>query len=84
MKTELLGIILMFGLSVLLAIPLGRYIGKVFNYEKTWLDRFFNPLDQVIYRLAGIRPQNRKKSETQPYRALPHNAVWVVNSIGLR
>jgi potassium-transporting ATPase potassium-binding subunit len=35
MNTEILGIVLMYGLVVVLALPLGRYIGRVFNYETT-------------------------------------------------
>jgi len=45
MNTEIPGIILMYVLMVALAIPLGRYIGKVFSKEKTWLDPVFDPLD---------------------------------------
>lgn len=34
MNTEITGIVLMYALVVLLAIPLGRYIGKIFTKEK--------------------------------------------------
>jgi K+-transporting ATPase ATPase A chain len=43
MTTEILGVIAMYLLTVLLAIPLGRYIGKVFSGEKTWLDPVMGP-----------------------------------------
>ena len=56
MNTEILGVILMYGLVVAMAIPIGRYIGKVFNYENTWPDRIFNPLDKLFYKLSGIDP----------------------------
>lgn len=49
MNSEILGVLLMYGMVVALAIPLGRYIGKVFNYESTWLDKLFNPLDQLFF-----------------------------------
>jgi hypothetical protein len=48
MNTEILGVILMYATVLALAIPLGRYIGKVFNYENTWLDKIFNPLDKLF------------------------------------
>ena len=57
MNTEILGIILMYGLTVALAIPLGKYIGKVYQGEKTWLDRLFNPVDKTFFRLGGIDPK---------------------------
>ena len=51
MNSELLGIIVMYGLVILLAIPLGRYIGKIFNYETTWLDKIFNPIDKIFFKI---------------------------------
>ena len=56
MNTEILGVILMYVLLVAMAIPLGRYIGKIFNYEKTGLDKIFNPLDNLFFKLSGIDP----------------------------
>ncbi len=54
MNTEILGIILMYALVLLFAIPFGAYIGKVFNNDKTSLDRIFNPLDNLFFRWSGI------------------------------
>ncbi|MFX5680434.1 potassium-transporting ATPase subunit KdpA, partial [Acinetobacter baumannii] len=54
MNTEILGVILMYAIVVVLAIPLGRYIGKVFINEKTWLDKILNPVDKLFYKLSGI------------------------------
>jgi K+-transporting ATPase ATPase A chain len=52
MTTEILGVIFMFALTVALAIPLGRYIGKVYEGRKTWLDGIGNPLDRLFLNLA--------------------------------
>ena len=68
MTTELLGITLIYLLSVLLAWPLGRYIARVFAGERTWSD-FFAPLENLIYRLAGINPLE-KMDWKQNLRAL--------------
>ena len=51
---EIFGILFMFLATVALAIPLGRYMGKVFGNEKTWLDFLFNPIDKLFYKLSGI------------------------------
>lgn len=56
MNTEILGIIVMFVVSVLLAIPLGKYIAKVYAGEKTLLDPIFNPLERIFYKVSGINP----------------------------
>jgi len=36
MNTEILGIVAMFLITLLLAIPLGKYIAKVYSNEKTF------------------------------------------------
>jgi K+-transporting ATPase ATPase A chain len=45
---------------VLLAIayPLGLYMAKVFAGEKTWLTPVLAPVERVVYRAAGIDPNN--------------------------
>lgn len=53
MNSEILGVVVLFILTVILAIPLGRYCVKVFKNEKTWLD-FLAPLENVIFRICGI------------------------------
>ncbi|MGL5381717.1 potassium-transporting ATPase subunit KdpA [Clostridium sp.] len=41
-------------LLVLLAIPLGRYIGKVMNGEKVFLSKLLTPVENIIYKLLGV------------------------------
>lgn len=81
MNTELLGIIVMYGLVMLLAIPLGRYIGKIFNYESTWLDKIFNPIDKLFYKIGGINPAKEMNWKQHSVALLTINAVWFVISM---
>ncbi|HWA35602.1 MAG TPA: potassium-transporting ATPase subunit KdpA [Cyclobacteriaceae bacterium] len=53
MNTEILGVIAIFLVTVILAIPFGRYCSKIFKAEKTWSDFMF-PIERLIYRLSGI------------------------------
>ena len=48
MTGEILGVIIMFLLTVALAYPLGMYIAKVYNGDKTITD-FMNPLERFIF-----------------------------------
>jgi len=41
---------------ILLALPLGRYMAKVFTFEKTIFDPVFRPIEKLIYRLSGLNP----------------------------
>jgi K+-transporting ATPase ATPase A chain len=46
-----------FGVVVLLfAYPLGLYMARVFSGERTWLTPVLAPVERVVYRLAGIDP----------------------------
>ncbi len=81
MNTEILGVILMYVAVVALAIPLGRYIGKVFNYENTWLDKVFNPLDQLFFKLSGIDPTQQMNWKQHLVALLTINLLWFVLSM---
>ena len=78
MNSEILGVILMFLLVLALAIPLGRYIGKVFNNEKTGLDGLLNPLDKIIFKISGIDPSKEMGWKQHLSSLLLLNAVWFV------
>jgi K+-transporting ATPase ATPase A chain len=53
--------IVLFGLFIavvlLLAWPLSKYMAKVFTGKKTFLDPVLQPLERLLYRLAGINPR---------------------------
>lgn len=81
MNTEITGIVFMYALVVALAIPLGRYVGKLFNYEKTWLDPIFNPLDKLFFKLGGIDPTVEMGWKKHLVSLLTINGVWFVISM---
>src|SRR6476620_9324236 len=43
-------------LTVILAVtaPLGRFMTRVFNRERTWLDPVLRPVERLIYRATGV------------------------------
>lgn len=51
-----LQILLFFGIVVLLIKPLGGFIARVFNGERTFLHRVLGPVERLIYRVCGIDP----------------------------
>ncbi len=78
MNTQIFGIVLMYLLVVLLAVPLGRYIGKVFDNESTWLDKIFDPLDRLIYQLSGIDSRTSLTWQQNLLALLVINGWWLV------
>jgi len=77
MNTELLGVVVMYALTVVLAIPLGKYIAKVFNGEKTLLD-FLAPLERFIYKVCGIDPTVEMNWKQHLLALLSINMLWFV------
>ena len=77
MNTELLGVIFTYLLTLAIAIPLGRYIARVFKGEKTWLD-FMAPLERLIFKFSGIDPKREMNWKQHMYALLTVNAVWLV------
>ena len=47
---------LFFIIVTLLSVPLGLYMARVFNDEKTFMDPVLRPLEKLIYRVCGIHP----------------------------
>lgn len=76
MTAEILGVLLIFTFTVLLAIPLGKYIAKVYAGEKTWLDFLFNPIEKLFFKLSGINPLTDMTWQQQLKAMLTLNAVW--------
>ena len=78
MNTELLGIVAMFLLTLALAIPLGKYISKVYGLEKTWLDFIFNPLEKMFFKLSGVNPNEEMDWKQHLKALLTINLIWFV------
>ena len=81
MNTEILGVIAMYIVTILLAIPLGKYLGKVYLGEPTWPDRLFNPIDKLFFRVGGIRPEKEMNWKQHLTALLTINAVWFLFSM---
>lgn len=76
MQNELSGVILMFLLLLLLAIPLGSYIGKIIGGDRTPFEKLFAPLERLIYRLGGIDPNRQMTWQQHLLALLTINALW--------
>ena len=77
MNTEIIVIIATYGITLLLAIPLGRYIAKVFAGEKVWTD-FLKPFERLIFRLSGIDSTKEMNWKEQMKAMLTISTIWLV------
>nr|BBH95771.1 potassium-transporting ATPase potassium-binding subunit [Thermogemmatispora argillosa] len=52
---------LFLALVLILTKPLGLYMTRVFNGERTWLSPVLVPLERFLYRLCGIDPEREQR-----------------------
>ncbi|MCL4639005.1 MAG: potassium-transporting ATPase subunit KdpA [Pseudosphingobacterium sp.] len=76
MNTEIFGVVFMFLLTCVLAIPLGKYIAKVYSGERTWLDFLFGNIENTIYRLGKIDSKHEMSWKQHLVALLTINSIW--------
>ncbi|WP_026629087.1 potassium-transporting ATPase subunit KdpA [Dyadobacter alkalitolerans] len=76
MNSEILGVIAMYAITILMAIPFGKYIAKVYAGEKTLLDPVFNPLENIFFRISGIDRKAEMNWKQHLVAMLTINFVW--------
>ena len=75
MNTELSGIIFIYVLTLVLAIPFGTYMGKVFKGEKTLLD-FLAPAERFLFKICGIDTRRQMNWKQHIAALLTMNLIW--------
>ncbi len=77
MNTEFLGIIASFAITLLIAIPLGKYSAKMFAGEKVWTD-FLKPFERFLFKLSGINPNEPMNWKQFLKAMMTINILWLV------
>jgi K+-transporting ATPase ATPase A chain len=62
-------------LVVGLAWPAGTYLARVFGGQRTWLDPLLQPIERLIYRLAGVRPDQEMTAGAYALHFLIFNVI---------
>ncbi len=63
---------------VVLAKPLGAFMARVFQREKTFLDPLFGPVERLIYRFAKINPDEEMDWKQNAVAFLLFNFVGLI------
>src|SRR5713226_9258481 len=58
---SVLQVLILLVIVLLLTKPVGLYLYKIFNGERTWLSPVFVPVERFFYRLSGINPEEEQK-----------------------
>jgi K+-transporting ATPase ATPase A chain len=62
----------------LLVKPVGTYLVKVFDYEKTSLDRFFGPVERLTYRIIGVKEKETMGWKKYVFALLLTNFIMMI------
>jgi potassium-transporting ATPase potassium-binding subunit len=74
------GSIIIFFTAVFLAVPLGKYLSKVYKEEKTILD-FWRPVENFIFRICKIRPTAGMNARQYLTAIFIISGIWLVWAI---
>jgi potassium-transporting ATPase potassium-binding subunit len=77
MNTELSGILASFFITLVIAVPLGKYLAKMFAGERVWTD-FMQPLEAGIFKLSGINAREGMDWKQFLKAMLTINTLWLV------
>ncbi|MFN8482385.1 MAG: potassium-transporting ATPase subunit KdpA [Anaerolineae bacterium] len=74
----ILQILVFFALVTALVKPLGAYMAKVFNGERTFLSPVLAPVERVIYAACGVNPAQEQHWTTYTVAMLLFNVVGLL------
>nr|WP_211306742.1 potassium-transporting ATPase subunit KdpA [Acidiferrobacter thiooxydans] len=69
--------------TILLALPLGAYMARVYSGETFWATRALGPVERLFYRLAGIHPDEEMDWKRYAIALLIFNLLGMVFLYGL-
>ena len=69
---------------LLLAKPLGSFMAKVYQGERTFLDRVLGPVERFIYRLSGVKADEEMNWKTYAVAAMLFNFLGLLVVYGLQ
>src|SRR5258707_7065892 len=77
---------LIFYMVVLLALakPLGSFMAKVYQGERTFLDRVLGPIERFIYRLSSVKPDEDMNWKTYAIAVMLFNVLGIIVVYGLQ
>src|SRR5258708_2370932 len=79
MAFDILQMLIVLVILFLLVRPVGTYMAAVFTRKPTAVDRVFDPIDNGIYRLSGVNPNENQRWPAYVKAMLITNfAMWAI------
>lgn len=78
-----LQILLFFGIILVITKPLGLYMARVFERERTFADRLFGPVERLLYRITGVDESHEMRWTEYGIAMLLFSAVTMLLTYGI-
>src|SRR5260221_13808400 len=79
MPADVLQMLIVLAILLLLVRPVGTYMAAVFTRKPSTVDRVFDPIDNGIYRLSGVNPNENQRWPAYVKAMLITNfAMWAI------
>jgi K+-transporting ATPase ATPase A chain len=80
----ILQIVLYFAVLTAAALPLGSFIARVLAGERTFLSPVLSPVERLLYRLSGVRPDDEMSWRRYAVAVLVFSAIGLLVAYGLQ
>ena len=70
-------------LVTLMVKPFGGYMKRIYAGERTFLTRFLGPLERILYRLSGVRPDDEMDWKQYASAMFLFNGLGIVMLLGI-
>ncbi len=71
-------VIIFLSILILSAKPLGIYIARVFENKPVFLNKWFLPIERLIYRLGGVNPEEEMTWKTYAFAMMAFNIIGLL------
>jgi len=79
MATEdLIFILILLVVTVVLAVPIGKYMSKVFTGQRTFMTPIMQPVERFIYRLVGVDENEEMNWKRYAYSLIVFNIIAIL------
>jgi K+-transporting ATPase ATPase A chain len=73
-----LQVVLFFTVLLVTAVPLGRYMARVYENEPLWLEKLLGPVERLLYRLAGVKKDDESNWKQYAVAMLVFNVAGIL------
>ncbi len=63
--------------------PVGIYLARVLEGERTWLDPVLRPFERLIYKLSGVKAENEMNWRQYAFAMLGFSAITMLVTYGI-